>query len=229
MSIENFLNESYQRHNRRRQEHLASLGLPISGKRVIELGAGIGDHTSFFLDRGCTVTVTDARRENVDYARTRFPNVDVRVLDIEGELPTDLEQYDVVYAYGLLYHLSNPASALVRMASIASEMLLLETCVSFGEGEHIHSTREEIRDPTQAAHGLGCRPTRSWIFNALGRQFEHVYLTRTQPWHEEFPVLWNCQPPVNDTGLFRSVFVASRRALPSSRLIDHLVDVQSRE
>jgi 2-polyprenyl-3-methyl-5-hydroxy-6-metoxy-1,4-benzoquinol methylase len=72
MSIENFLNEPYQRHNRRRQEHLASLRLPLSGKRVLEFGAGIGDHTSFLLDRGCTVTVTDAPEENVRFARTRF-------------------------------------------------------------------------------------------------------------------------------------------------------------
>jgi Methyltransferase domain len=229
MSTENFLNERYQRHNRRRQEHLASLGLPIPGKSILELGAGIGDHTSFFLDRGCTVTVTDAREENVHYARARFPDVDVRVLDIECDLPPDIERYDVVYAYGLLYHLGDPASALIRMASVAREMLLLETCVSFGAGEYVHATKEEMRDPTQAAHGLGCRPTRAWVFNELARQFEHVYLTRTQPWHEEFPVLWNGPPPVNETGLFRSVFVAARHPLASSGLIDRLVDVQSRE
>jgi hypothetical protein len=229
MSIENFLNEPYQRHNRRRQEHLASLRLPLFGKSVLEFGAGIGDHTSFFLDRGCTVTVTDAREENVRAIRARFPDIDARVVDIERGLPPDIGRHDVVYAYGLLYHVSDPASALAHMASVASEMLLLETCVSFGDGENINATKEDVGNPTQAIHGLGCRPTRAWVFNTLVRHFEHVYMTLTQPWHEEFPVLWDGTPPVNGTGLYRSVYIASRHSLTNDRLVDHLVDVQFRE
>src|SRR5207344_1132901 len=47
--------------NRARQQHLASLGLDLAGKNVLEVGAGIGLHTPFFLERGCDVTVTDGR------------------------------------------------------------------------------------------------------------------------------------------------------------------------
>ena len=77
-----FTNDEYQRHNRRRQEHLASLALPLVNKTVLEVGAGIGDHTSFFLDRQCRVTVTDALDENLDYVRSRFPSVESRVMDL---------------------------------------------------------------------------------------------------------------------------------------------------
>lgn len=35
----------YLRHNARRQEHLATLGLDLGNKSVLEVGAGIGDHT----------------------------------------------------------------------------------------------------------------------------------------------------------------------------------------
>src|SRR5580704_12589348 len=45
----------YQRHNQRRQEHLASLQLDLVSKSVLEVGAGVGDHTFYFLDRDCTV------------------------------------------------------------------------------------------------------------------------------------------------------------------------------
>jgi len=55
-----FLSYHYQRHNQRRLEHLASLGLDIAGCTVLEVGAGIGDHTSFFLDRGCEVVTSDS-------------------------------------------------------------------------------------------------------------------------------------------------------------------------
>jgi hypothetical protein len=50
--------------NARRREHLAGLGLPIAGRDVLEVGAGIGDLTSFFLDRGCSVASIEPRPEN---------------------------------------------------------------------------------------------------------------------------------------------------------------------
>src|SRR4051794_5847876 len=115
MSRLNFLNDHYQRHNRRRQEHLASLRLQIYDKYVLELGAGIGDHTSFFLDRGCRVTTTDGREENVADLRARYPSIEARVVDIEAAVPHDLIPHDVVYAYGLLYHLGDPGTALAHM------------------------------------------------------------------------------------------------------------------
>ena len=58
-----FRNFQYLRMNARRLEHLASLGLPIAGREVLEVGAGIGDLTSFFLDRGCSVTAIEPRPE----------------------------------------------------------------------------------------------------------------------------------------------------------------------
>ena len=51
-----FGNPADLRMNARRLEHLAGLGLPIAGRDVLEVGAGIGDLTSAFLDRGCQVT-----------------------------------------------------------------------------------------------------------------------------------------------------------------------------
>ncbi len=44
-----FQSEHYQRHNEKRLEHLASLNLPIADSTVLEVGAGIGDHTGFFF------------------------------------------------------------------------------------------------------------------------------------------------------------------------------------
>jgi Methyltransferase domain len=229
MSLEFFTHDPYQRHNRRRQEHLASLMLPIAGSTVLELGAGIGDHTSFFVDRGCSVTATDAREDNLVHLRARFPSIAARVVDVEDDLPADLAPHDIVYAYGLLYHLSDPVSALTRIASVTRDLLLLETCVSFGTDEAINKVAEDRNDPTQAASGRGCRPTRSLIFNSLGRLFPHVYVPRTQPWHDEFPTHWLEQAPASATGLYRSIFVASRAPLKSELLADHLLDIQAKE
>ena len=67
--------EGYLRLNQRRLEHLASLRLPIGGKTVLEVGAGVGDHTSFFIDRSCIVTATDGRASNIAILQKRYPTV----------------------------------------------------------------------------------------------------------------------------------------------------------
>jgi hypothetical protein len=223
----NFLASYYQRHNQRRQEHLATLNLPIAGKTVLEIGAGIGDHTSFFTDRHCSVTSAEGRQELLDIFQQRFPQIPSFLWDIESLPPEGITKSQIVYAYGILYHTKKPAIVLENLASLCTEFLLLETCVSFGEEESINLVIENINDPTQAINGVGCRPTRSWIFRTLKQFFPFVYLTKTQPWHEEFPIDWNQPSEKNNEGkLNRSVFVAAKIKLCNENLSLDLIDKQ---
>jgi SAM-dependent methyltransferase len=220
-----FQSVEYLRHTQRRQEHLATLGLPLAGRSVFEVGAGIGDHTSFFLDRGCEVVVTEARPRNVRVLRQRLPGVDVRQLDLDDPPAGFDVSAQVTYCYGTLYHLGRPAEALEFMAARTEDMLLLETCVSPGDGDDVKLVPEQRSKPSQSVHGRGCRPTRRWVWNRLTALFDHVYVTRTQPWHEEFPLDWEAAP---GPGLTRSVFVASRRPLELPTLVDHVPARQER-
>ncbi len=224
MEIANFLHDRYRRHNQRRQEHLATLGLPLVERTVLKVGAGIGDHTSFFLDRGCRVTVSDAREKLLSHVRARHPQVRTVVLDLDSQEPViGLDVHDVVYAYGILYHLAHPDQAIQRLAALTGSLLLVETCVSPGAGIDVGLLGENASDPTQVVHGTGCRPTRAWAMETLKRFFPHVYNTRTQPWREE------SAPTASATSLYRSVFMASRSALTSDRLVGGLVDKHTRE
>src|ERR1019366_1504863 len=81
-------------------------------------------------------------------------------------------------------------------------------------------------DFTQSSTGRGCRPTREWVFEALGGYFPFVYQTHTQPNHPEFPIDWKhltYAPP-----LLRAVFVASKQPLDLPSLSPRLLDVQQR-
>jgi len=69
----------YKRHNSRRQEHLASLGLDLTKQKVLEVGAGTGDHSSFFIDRSCDITITEARAPNLAVIKKNLPTL---MLDI---------------------------------------------------------------------------------------------------------------------------------------------------
>ena len=223
-----FQSEDYLRHNSKRLEHLASLHLDIAGKTVLELGAGIGDHTSFFLDRGCRVVSTDARDENLKILASRYPELETKHLDLNKPDSSFIEKFDIVYSYGLLYHLHEPASALACMSNHCVGILLLETVVSFGSDDTIHLQAEDASDPTQAVAGRGCRPTRTWVFNTLKKHFRYVYIPTTQPNHEEFPTDW--ETPVLESGLLtRSIFIASREELTNPLLVQNIAMKQSKK
>lgn len=181
------------------------------------MGAGIGDHTAFFLDRHCDVTTTDARPENVRTLARRYPKIEVAHLDLERPVGFVDRVFEIVHCYGTLYHLRTPDTALRYLASRCSGQLLLETCVSMGAGEAVNLTPEMKWIPSQSYSGYGCRPTRTWVFRRLTELFPYVYCTRTQPAHEEFPLDWSHDD--GKTGLTRAVFVASREPLQSDLLI----------
>jgi SAM-dependent methyltransferase len=223
MSLSSFASSWYQEHNRARLTHLASLGLALDGKRVLEVGSGPGDHTGFYIERGCTITAVDARRECLDALKARFPTVAVRQADMNE--PHLFLSTDVVHCYGLLYHLQHPEVAIRSMASACRELLLLETCVSLGDSLKINPIFEND-DFTQASSRIGCRPTRRWVFEELKKHFLFVYQTVTQPNHPEFPLNWHWAAITPGHGLIRVVLVASRSVLDSSLLSPVLLDRQ---
>ena len=232
----NFRHPQYQRHNRRRQEHLATLGLDLRNKSVLELGAGVGDHTTFFLDRGCSVVSLEPRAENCRlFAQTmrqlrergygKAVNSTLVLGDVESMDKTIRKTFDIVYCYGLLYHLADPRPVMAAMAGRCSGLLLLETCVSFGEEEALNPVTEVRANPTQSFQGTGCRPTRIWVFRRLKKLFPFVYVPSTQPAHEEFPLNW--AGPSRSGLLTRAIFVGSRHTITNSLLLDHLPQEQT--
>jgi len=226
-AVRGFHSDHYLRHNARRLEHLASLGIPVTGMSVLDVGAGIGDHSHYYIDRGCRIIITEARAENIYYLKKRYPNCSVQFLDMESPSHIEGSPFDVVHCYGLLYHLSKPKQALAFLSQNTHKILFLETCVSFGKNEKINLLAEDQSNPSQAFSGTGCRPTRAWLFKELQSLFEYVYLPKTQPCHEEFPLDWTT-PEKHKASFQRAVFIASRERLENETLTLSLVLQQTR-
>lgn len=230
-----FSADFYIRHNQRRLEHLASLGLPLFGKRVLEPGAGTGYHSLFYLDRGCHVTAIEPRSANCDAYRkqieaSRSPAAqNVTLIEAPFEYLDDVtDVFDLVHCYGFLYHVSDPERAIATLARRTDGFMVLETCVSMVDGSAINVIEEPAGNPSQAFDGKGCRPTRQWVMEALGRHFAHQYVTRTQPAHDEFPTDWS-GPCTSRNGLTRAVFVGSHAPLDNPQLLKDLPNFQPHE
>lgn len=215
-----FQADYYQLHNVARLKHLDQLNLDFKNKSVLEIGAGIGDHTYYLLIKGAKVTSTDARPELVEQIKNRFA-VETFVLDVEKDLDKlkSLPKFDIIYCYGLLYHISNPEEFLSSLRGKAG-LLLLETCVSNDlRPENNYIVDENISDPTQASSGKGCRPSRSWIEKVLKKTFNYVYYPIMQPDHSEFPKDWSIEHE-DRLEVIRAIYVASENEINNKLLIE---------
>jgi 2-polyprenyl-3-methyl-5-hydroxy-6-metoxy-1,4-benzoquinol methylase len=225
--LAHFFSIHYEEHNRARLDHLASLELPLSHCRVLELGSGPGDHTGFYAQRGCKIVAVDARQDCLDALKERYPDVETRVCDLNAPTPlAKLGAFDVVHCYGILYHLENPAGLIDYIGEVCRRIAIVETCVLPADSDRVIQVEEASGDYTQSSTGQGCRPGRRWVFEELRRVFPFVYHTRTQPNHPEFPVDWNDLS--GSPALVRAVFVASKQPLDLPSLSPILLDVQER-
>jgi SAM-dependent methyltransferase len=207
--------------NRARLDHLRSLELPLSGQRVLDIGCGVGHLAQFFVEAGCDVYCVDGRIENVQRLKKLYPDLRAGVFNLERDRISELGRFDILFAYGLLYHLENPFQALQKLASICDELLILETMVA---DHHLPLVRmaEETSTYSQALGNIGCRPTPSFVVLALrAANFEHIYAPKAPPKHPDFIFTWNDDlSDSRDGHLLRCVFVASRHPLQRSGLMN---------
>jgi 2-polyprenyl-3-methyl-5-hydroxy-6-metoxy-1,4-benzoquinol methylase len=227
-----FQNPRYGRHNARRLEHLASLNLDIRGRSVLEFGAGVGDHSLFFLDRDCHVTSIEPRAENVTYILhrhategTAFPEERHRVIRCgveESETFLAGAKFQIVYNYGLLYHLGEPEAFLRQSAVYCEGLYLLETAVRDlidVETAYVEDTAEL----TNSISGTCNLLSRQEIFDILQECLPFIYMPVTQPAHEQFLREWSVAPR-SRLGRHRAVFVGSVTRLDSALLSDRVLD-----
>lgn len=85
------------------------------GKRVLEIGCGIGTDTTNFARHGADVTAVDLSGESLALARQRIQvfglQERVRFYQADAELldqVVPVEPYDLVYSFGVIHHTPHP-------------------------------------------------------------------------------------------------------------------------
>ena len=211
--------------NEARMSCLAGLGLPLAGKRVLDVGGGVGHLAARLTEMGCKVFCTDGREGNIASLRERYPHLEADVADVENDPLSRYGKFDVVFSFGLLYHVGDPLHALRNMESACGELLLLESIITDHEMPLVRLI-DEGPELNEGVNKLGCRPTPSYVTLALNRiGFPHVYAPASPPEHPDFRFEWrNSLDCERDGHPLRAVFIASRAELKTSGLVSLLKD-----
>ena len=92
------------------------------GKKVLEVGCGIGTDTVNFARAGASVTAVDLSEESLKVAKQR-----VKVFDLEERVTfyqanaeelsqfVPVEPFDLVYSFGVIHHTPNPGNAVAQI------------------------------------------------------------------------------------------------------------------
>lgn len=111
---------------------------PHLGRRVLELGAGIGNMTEMMRDRELVIAV-DIHEAAVQYLRNRFAaadNIIPMLMDIEGESLMGLKDHhpDTIVCINVLEHIEDDRQALQSMHALlepGGKVLLLVPAFQF--------------------------------------------------------------------------------------------------
>ena len=120
------------------QQSFTWLCLPgLKGKTLLDIGAWNGYYTFETEKRGAEVTALDSycwngaghgNKNGFDLAYQHFDSkaktIELEVVDICEE---KVGRHDVVLFLGVLYHLKHPLLALEKVASVADELVVVET------------------------------------------------------------------------------------------------------
>jgi glycosyltransferase involved in cell wall biosynthesis len=93
---------------------------PDLGKDILEVGAGIGNMTRFFLGHG-RITATDISPFCLSELKRGFSEYDdviVRRLDIDRDVPEAGRSYDTIVCLNVLEHIEDDRGALQRMKAL---------------------------------------------------------------------------------------------------------------
>lgn len=86
------------------------------GKKVLEIGCGIGTDAEQFINAGANYTGIDLNEELVEIAQCRLPGNNAHTIRVENiESWCSDEKYDLIYSFGSLSHTPNIHLALANI------------------------------------------------------------------------------------------------------------------
>ncbi|CAN2046919.1 Type 12 methyltransferase [Candidatus Magnetomoraceae bacterium gMMP-1] len=105
------------------------------GKKVLEIGCGIGTDTINFARAGAFVTAVDFSEESLDIAKKRaemFGLNNIRFYQANAEKLTSvvpLDYYDLIYSFGVIHHTPHPSKVIEQIRQYMNAKSILKIMV----------------------------------------------------------------------------------------------------
>lgn len=154
---------------------------------AFDAGTGVGFFAGHLAEHHrLRVTASDARPSNVEEARRRHPDIEIFVGDVEDPGLVTRGAFDIVTAFGLLYHLENPFRAVRNLAAMARHVLIIESLIAPGRKARAWFL-DEFTGEDQAPNYVAWHLTETGIVKLLYRAgIPNVYRARFRPPHIQF-------------------------------------------
>lgn len=142
----------------------------------IDVGCGPGWFTKRLLAYGFSVVGIDGRDELIEVARKRVPEGEFYQIDVESKSEVSkLSEADLVFCFGLLYHVESPLRVIRNLERITKKVLFIESIV-IPEKRNSALLVEESNNETQGLTGLAVIPSGLLITKMLYNSgFRYVY------------------------------------------------------
>ncbi len=101
-------------------EFLNQTGLIISGRRVLEVGCGIGSIANQMHHQGCLVVGTDISNSAIEYGRKKYVDVELKV-GVAEMLEFEDASFDIVLSFDVLEHLKDVDGHLNEVVRVLAE------------------------------------------------------------------------------------------------------------
>jgi hypothetical protein len=216
-SINNFRTDRYYWINEYRWRLLLQTGISFKDKTIFEPGAGIGDQTAWLLQQGArSILTSDGREINVGVLKKRFatnPKVTAMKGDLENclDLPEFQVKTDLVYCWGVYYHINDPMPdfpILKKLSSIAP-MIIMDFQASLTGSDYLSSFHFDSSSAS-ISHESG-RQTMSTMASTIRDIFGFAYFPAEQMnWndpaclHDPRRIIVGSKTPLNLVGLIQA-------------------------
>jgi SAM-dependent methyltransferase len=190
---------------------LSELKRPLGLSTTVDVGCGFGYFSQLLQTLGFEVTAVDGRAENVEETKRRNPGVSVRQGNVEDPRLREIGRFDLVFCFGLLYHLENPLLAIRHLQEMTKQVLCIEGVI-FPGAEPIMALVDEELEEDQGLNHVAFYPTESCLIKMLYRSgFSQVYGLVRQPDHPDY----HAGP---DSRRVRTMLVATKSPIASKLL-----------
>lgn len=191
---------------------LSELKGTLGLKTAIDVGCGLGYFSELLHSFGLQVSGVDGRLQNIKEARHRFPHISFEQCDAEDVALRKRGTFDLVFCFGLLYHLENPLFAIRNLCAMTKQLLLVEGVIYPGD-QPIMGLVDEGPTEDQGLNHFAFYPTETCLQKMLYRAgFGSVYQLTRMPKHPEYHAGKNVRR-------IRTMLAASPGSIDSKHLV----------